>query len=167
MSFKVKLLLLALGMIGAACLLSPFENAVLYGTAAIFIIGVIFTFKPGRAAKGLYFLPFYKDRWLSKQGNLKFYGKYDKLEHAFFYVPLVYAVMALLYWFNLGPEYKVSAAILAFVLGLAKEIYDGTAWAMNRPADSILKGNGFSWKDLAANIIGIGVMVILCLILSY
>lgn len=82
------------------------------------------------------------DRWLSHGGVLL---RYDKLEHFLVYLTLTYVVGVLF----LTP---LHTALVLFAVGLVWEIKDALV-----PYENVgfWGGDGFSWKDLSANILGI------------
>ncbi len=84
------------------------------------------------------FLPWDKDKWLSKQGTIL---PYDKLEH--FLLSLFGVVIGILL-LKINP---VTVVLIITLLGIGWEIKDGL----------IANGQGFSWKDLIFNLAGIGV----------
>lgn len=97
------------------------------------------------------------DLFWSKKGNLKVFGYYDKLEHGLFYVPLIFAFVTLMYWLSGLPfntVWQINASIATFVLGICKELFDSSYYA-NKIAKGILRGDGFSFKDVIANTAGI------------
>jgi VanZ family protein len=81
------------------------------------------------------------DRWLSKGGTIL---PYDKLEHF-----LIYFLAGFLLSFKFAAEIVI---ILLFAIGLLWEIKDAL---MPYEKYGWWGGEGFSWKDLIANIIGI------------
>lgn len=87
------------------------------------------------------FLDWRDDRWLSRNGNIL---PYDKLEH---FLSYALAMFILIYWIELSP---ITSLIILELLGIAWEIKDGLV-----PYND--KGNieGFSWKDLIANNVGL------------
>ncbi len=88
------------------------------------------------------FLPWHLDKWLSQQGSLL---AYDKLEHFL-------AAVISLFIFNRVFKWSIkTSVIVALLLGIAWEIKDGII-----PYDwdrGLIQG--FSWKDLIADIAGI------------
>ncbi len=88
-----------------------------------------------------------RDHWLSKGGTIL---EYDKLEHF-----LVYFLAAFMFSFKLPKKIVIA---LLFAIGLLWEIkdallpYEKYGW---------WGGEGFSWKDLTANMIGMAVGVAL------
>ncbi|MGH7595552.1 MAG: hypothetical protein ACREOI_04330 [bacterium] len=82
-----------------------------------------------------------QDRWLSKGGTIL---PYDKLEHF-----LVYFLAAFLLSCKLAEKTVIA---LLFAIGLLWEIKDAL---MPYEKYGWWGGEGFSWKDLAANIVGI------------
>jgi len=155
MDNRLKLFVTGLLTMIVALTLSPvLKYKAAFVTVIVLIVGILITILTKKSAeKGFKIIPFNEDKWFSKEGNLKFYGFYDKLEHAFFYVPLVYLVVLALFNFNITPIYIRTALLDAFCIGLLKEIWDGTPIGMRAP--SVLKGNGFSIKDLLADFLGI------------
>lgn len=108
------------------------------------------------------------DRFLSRKGNLKFYGYYDKLEHAFFYDPLVFGFVTFMYWLAKTPfdtRWLINATLATLALGMGKELFDSSYFAKTRKG--ILQGDGFSIKDLIADIVGLAVIVIIIIIFIF
>ncbi len=87
------------------------------------------------------FLPWQQDHWLSKTGSVICY---DKLEH--------FAGSFILAWILSFFLSRFWAVGLAFGLGFLWEVKDGY-YPYNRLTGAI---EGFSWKDLIADMAGIG-----------
>jgi len=87
------------------------------------------------------FLPWQQDRWLSKNGSIICF---DKLEH--------FAGSFILAWILSFFLSRFWAVGLAFGLGFFWEVKDGY-YPYNRLTGAI---EGFSWKDLIADMAGIG-----------
>jgi hypothetical protein len=87
------------------------------------------------------FLKWTDDKWLSRNGNVL---PYDKLEHLLLNA---LGILILAYWIGLS---VLASLIILELLGIAWEIKDGLI-----PYND--KGNieGFSWKDLIANNVGL------------
>lgn len=81
------------------------------------------------------FIPWQEDKWLSREGTLI---PFDKLEH--FLLGVLWALVAILL---LGIHPGI-VMIIGLIAGIGWEIKDG------------LFSHGFSWKDLIADIAGIG-----------
>lgn len=86
------------------------------------------------------FLPWKEDLWFSKNGSVI---KYDKLEH----LAGSFLLCTLIAW-PFGPWWGAGAV---FVLGFLWEMKDGF-YPYDRKTGAI---EGFSWKDLIADVLGI------------
>jgi len=82
------------------------------------------------------FLPWEQDEWSSTQGTIL---KYDKLEH---FLMALSGTLTGAYILKLS---YLSVSLFIFILGLVWEIKDGIT----------KNGQGFSWKDLIADLMGI------------
>ncbi len=83
------------------------------------------------------------DSWLSRQGTIL---PYDKAEHA-----TVSAILALIATLFMPP---LIACLAVFIVGLLWEVKDGyLRWEIY----GWWGGEGFSWKDLIADSVGIAV----------
>jgi len=97
------------------------------------------------------FIPWNKDDWLSQQGNLSFFNYYDKLEHAYFWVPVVVITVLFIYWLfdKVGTTSLYVAVGTAVFLSFLKEFLDATTNIKG------FSGGGWSWKDLLMDFHGI------------
>jgi len=96
------------------------------------------------------FKPWDEDYWNSLNGSVL---KYDKLEHFLTSLGVTSALLIILSFFLTAEQSLLYATILNLLAGIGWEIFNGIV-----PWDR-LHIEGFSWKDLLANIFG--------LILSY
>lgn len=102
------------------------------------------------------FLPFSKDRWLSKEGSII---PYDKLEHFLIALIGVISIQLSFTYLLLTPSpivvflFGSLAHICMFVrlLGISRELWDSVVPYSMSPRQV----QGWSWKDLIANEAGI------------
>lgn len=99
--------------------------------------------------KRVKFLPWSEDKWLSKNGHL---FTYDKAEHALREFLLVYILFGIRHFLSIVPGWEIHALWVILIIelaGIGWEIKDGLV-----PYDGV-HIEGFSWKDLIANNIGL------------